>query len=104
MQDIENLMAAACAFVDIIGCYSSQFTPEQRKRAASKRTEIVATSAKPTDETVDRAAALRGRKMQEEQVCIPGGYDCLLGQYQRSARGNIRRTHHMLRTTARTCT
>lgn len=66
MDSMEKLMTAACAFIDIIGCYSSQFTQEQRKRAASKRSEA-ATKAKPSEESIDRVAALRSKKEIEEQ-------------------------------------
>lgn len=63
MDRIESLMTAACAFIDIIGCYSSQFTPDQRKRAASKRAE--ATTSMKSDAGLE--TALRTKKESEEQ-------------------------------------
>ena len=64
-------MAAACAFIDVVGCYGAQFTPDQRKRAAAKRADVEAARAKSaagSEEAVDRALALRQKKGQERAV------------------------------------
>mmetsp|Transcript_18698 Transcript_18698/g.56548 ORF Transcript_18698/g.56548 Transcript_18698/m.56548 type:complete len:448 (+) Transcript_18698:187-1530(+) len=69
MEDLDTLMAAVCAFIDIVGCYAAQFTPDQRKRAAAKRAEVEAVrlkSAATSEEAVDRAWALRQKKEQEK--------------------------------------
>lgn len=74
MEDLDTLMAAVCAFIDIVGCYASQFTPDQRKRAAAKRAEVEAArlkSAATSEEAVDRAWALRQKKEQEKLVRTP---------------------------------
>ena len=69
MEELEPLMAAACAFIDVVGCYGAQFTPDQRKRAAAKRAEVQASRARSgAEEATDRANALREKKFLEEQA------------------------------------
>lgn len=74
MRELETLMAAACAFIDVVGCYGAQFTPDQHKRALAKRADVDAARAKSavgSEEAVDRALALRQKKGQERAVQTP---------------------------------
>lgn len=67
-------MAAACAFIDVVGCYGAQFTPDQHKRAVAKRADVKAARAKSaaaSEEAVDRALALRQKKGHERAVRPP---------------------------------